>query len=470
MHKIILFELNEVPLNIFNYYIKARPQSWLAKNHHSLTKYETISENAGHLSPWNTWPTVHRGVSNEKHYIAEFNQDLTDLDKEFPPIWQTLASNGVSVGVFGSLHTYPVPDSLENVAYYVPDVFSPNHECFPEDINLFQKINLNLSRKSARNIDTSLPYGDVLKAMLKIRTYGLTSKTVGSVAKQLVEEKIDPWKNVRRRSYQTVLSFDLFYKQLTSNKPDFTTFFTNHVASSLHRYWAALFPEEYEDLKYDAEWVSTYDNEIIFTMDQTDRMLAKLGKFVKKNPDYKLVITSSMGQEAVECEPVETELMLTDSARFMTMFGLSDNEYVTMPAMVPQYNYRVQQSSSEKLDELFGKTTINGSPIRYRKKDGNHYTIDLEFANPKSIEIKVDDETIPLENSGLEVVEIEDKSSATAYHIPEGHLYTFSAENLDQATPDPNQQVPTCDIAPMLLNNFGIKPAPYMNKTRVANF
>lgn len=154
-------------------------------------------------------------------------------------------------------------------------MFAPNYECFPDDIELFQKNNLNLSRKSGRNVDVSLPYVEILKGLLKIRASGFKLDTLTSVTRQLVEEKIDPWKNVRRRTYQTILSFDVFFKQLNDKKPDFVTFFTNHVAASMHWYWAALFSNEYENIDYDSEWVSTYSNEILFTMDQTDKIRVK---------------------------------------------------------------------------------------------------------------------------------------------------------------------------------------------------
>ncbi len=93
--------------------------------------------------------------------------------------------------------------------------------------------------------------------------------TIFDTGKQLLNEKIDSSKIVRRRTYQAILSFDVFYKLLIDKKPEFTTFFTNHVASSMHRYWAALFPKEYKDLKYDMKWIQTYSNEILFTMDKT---------------------------------------------------------------------------------------------------------------------------------------------------------------------------------------------------------
>jgi hypothetical protein len=97
-----------------------RPQSWIAQNFDKLHKYETFSENVGHLSPWNTWPTVHRGVSDEKHLISELNQDLTEVNKAYPALWDILSKNGISTGVFASLHTYPLPTDLNKVKFHVP--------------------------------------------------------------------------------------------------------------------------------------------------------------------------------------------------------------------------------------------------------------------------------------------------------------------------------------------------------------
>ena len=40
---------------------------------------------------------------------------------------------------------------------------------------------------------------------------------------------------------QAILSFDVYEKYLLKEKPEFTTYFTNHVAGMMHRYWDNLF-------------------------------------------------------------------------------------------------------------------------------------------------------------------------------------------------------------------------------------
>ena len=166
-----------------------------------------------------------------------------------------------------------------------------------------------------------------------------------------MNEKIDPWKVTRRRTYQSVVAFDVFCKLLNRQKPDFVTFFTNHVASSMHRYWAALFPEDYENQRYEQDWIGTYDGEILFAMDKTDKMLSRLAAFIDRNPDYKLLITSSMGQNAIECEPLETQLYIVDKAKFMSMLGVAgSDDFGSLPSMLPQFNFSVAETRAGEFE------------------------------------------------------------------------------------------------------------------------
>ena len=463
MNKLILFELNEVPVRIFDYFRELKPNSWIARNHSKLKKFNTVSENQGHLSPWNTWPTIHRGVPNNQHYISDFNQDLSEVDKEFPPIWNLLSQNGIKTGIFGSLHSYPLPNDLTSYDFYVPDVFAAGSECFPENVELYQEINLKLSRESARNVDGVIPYGHILKLLRNFNDLGFNLGTMAEVGGHLVQEKLRSWKVIRRRTYQTVVAFDVFYKLLVKKKPDFVTFFTNHVASSMHRYWAAAFPDEYVDLKYDINWISTYDSEILFAMSKADKMLERLARFVDRNPEYKLLITSSMGQNAIECEPVETQLYVVDNAKFMSMLGITDaDDYAFLPSMLPQFNYSINENKAGHFEYLLKNLRINGEPVCYRKHTAGAFSIDLGQSNLKETKININGHSVSLDVSGMENVVIQDKSSSTAYHIPEGHLFSYHPSFTKAAFA--HNQLPTAEIAPLMLNNFGIKPPGYMKK------
>ena len=106
------------------------PRSTLACRLGEFAQFETHTDDAV-LSPWVTWPTVHRGVNDSLHRIHHFGQDLSGVDITYPPLWRILAAHGIPTGVFASLHSYPPPNDAASYAYYVPDSFAAEATCFP---------------------------------------------------------------------------------------------------------------------------------------------------------------------------------------------------------------------------------------------------------------------------------------------------------------------------------------------------
>ncbi|MEO5571069.1 MAG: hypothetical protein ABIT08_01305, partial [Bacteroidia bacterium] len=99
--KLILFELNEVPWRVMNDFCTKFPESFLAQNISKCSKFETVTPDKGELSPWITWPTMHRGVPNTMHQIKDFNEDLTLVNTKYPSVWEILQQNGIKTGVCG---------------------------------------------------------------------------------------------------------------------------------------------------------------------------------------------------------------------------------------------------------------------------------------------------------------------------------------------------------------------------------
>ena len=141
--KIVLYELNEVPKRLINYYVKNYPNSAFARIISEGMIVETFTNDNGELHPWSTWPTVHRGVDNRTHNIRYLNQDL-EYSSKYKPIWEILVENNISVGVFGSLQSFP-PKENYNYKFYLPDTFSPSPDAYPSYLSLFQKFNLALA-------------------------------------------------------------------------------------------------------------------------------------------------------------------------------------------------------------------------------------------------------------------------------------------------------------------------------------
>ena len=465
MNKIILFELNEVPFRVIDWFCRTHPRSALARIMPSLHQYESYSEDVSSLSPWKTWPTVHRGVIDGKHLLHDFGQDLTEVDKAYPPLWKILTQNGVRSGVFGSLHTYPLPEPLENYTFYFPDTFAAGSECFPDLLSTFQAFNLEMARESARNVSRRVPWKSAMKVIARSPHLGLKVGTYGKVGRHLVSEWSDGWKKTRRRTYQVVLAFDIFMKQLRSTKPAFVTFFTNHVASSMHRYWAACFPEDYDEFEFPDDWVDTYSKEIDFVMEEFDGMFEALVEFVDRNPGYVLWISSSMGQEATVAKPLETQLYIEDRDKFMSRLGVEKSHWEARPSMLPRYVCFVSEAKADVFRENLGSLLVDGAPVEWAEAEKGFFMLKLGHENlyEKPQSMRMGGREIPFESMGLENTPIEDKSNATAYHIPSGVLLIYdpdSAKPLRKGSSRP--QVSTLEIAPTILKNYAVPAPGYM--------
>jgi len=461
--KIILFELNEVPLRVIDQFCRWSPRSALARRLGDCYQYETFTEDRGHLSPWTTWPTLHRGVPDTRHLIANFGQDMRAVDKEFPPLWELLARNGVRTGICGSLHSHPMPADLNHYAFYLPDTFAAGSECFPSGLATFQDFNLRMARDSALNVSEKLPWQTALNVLAAAPGLGLRLQTLVDVGVQLVSERLQAWRKIRRRTYQAVLAFDVFMKQLSATTPDFVSFFTNHVASSLHRYWAATFPTDYEQFGFDDAWVRTFSREIQFTMEKFDGMFARLVRFVDDHPEYNLWITTSMGQAATTAMPVETALLVTDAPRFMAMLEIEPNGWHRSPAMVPQLNVTiVGNDRAATFRKALAGFLINGQPLRFREAESNFFSIDFGHPNSHLAQpvVVCQGRTVSFAEAGLHTVWLDDKSGATAYHVPQGSLLIY--DPLRRAANRGRTQVSTLELAPTLLRNYAVPIPSYM--------
>ncbi len=462
--KIVLFELNEVPFRVLDQFVKWCPTSRFAKLLPVCQTYQTRTEEVSSLSPWITWPSVHRGVNDERHMIQNFGQDLRDVDREFPPIWELLRRGGIRVGVCGSLHTYPPPTSLDNYDFFLPDTFAAGSECFPQSIELFQDFNLRMARESARNVARGVPWGKALQVLLHAPELGFKLQTAVSVAGQLVSERAQKWRTVRRRTYQSILAFDIFERQLRRTMPSFSTFFTNHVASSMHRFWAASFPDDYEEMNYPPEWIRTYRAEIDWTMRVTDKMFGRLVDFVDRHSEYQLWVATSMGQAATKTRPIETQLYLVHLDRFMNKLGFDPDQWSRRPAMLPQTNLVLTPGLADLFVQRLSSVSIDGVPIGFRQRDHGFFSIDMGHPNldPDRCEVRFGTQTGSLTEWGLVNTEIEDKSGSCAYHIPEGCLFIYDPRERERKLHRP--VISTLEIAPALLKNFHVEIPGYMKR------
>lgn len=465
--RFILFELNEVPLRVVRHFAGRRPSSAFARVLEQGRHWTTVTPDEGHLSPWITWPTLHRGVSSADHKIAALGQDVSAADGQFPPVWSILAAAGRRVGMFGSLHSYPPPGNLDRYDFYVPDTFAAGPEAKPAELAAFQQFNLHMVDRSGRNVSGELPVKQALSFLMRSLPAGIRPGTMGKIARQVASERIWRHRTARRRTIQSLLAFDLFLAQLQSKKPDAAFFFTNHVASSMHRYWPATFTGDYSATKWSEEWVRRFAGEVDYVMAEADQMLAELLAFSDRNPDYVVLVASSMGQAAVDeaARQVSTEVLLRDMPRFLGAIGV-DGGWQRRRTMEPTYTLAFDdESAANRCVESLARVKIAGQPIEHRRLGGHGVEFVLGQSNLRDDEVTVTigNRSVEPEEAGIANVPIDDEVGAAAYHIPEGMLLAYDPQqNWRAATA--SEIISTTRIAPTLLELQGVPPPAYMDR------
>jgi hypothetical protein len=462
MSLVVLFELNEVPWQILDDYVDERPTSAMAGILARSRCFTSIAADEGHLSPWTTWPTLHRGVNDQRHMIASLGQERRDADRDYPPVWSLLRGRGVRVGLCGTLHSAPPPADISSYEFYLPDAFASDPVAHPASLVDFQRFNLAMSRRSARNVDAGIARNEAWTVLRRTRRLGIRPGTYAALGRHLLSERRRPAIRNRRRTYQSVLLFDIFEQQLRRTKPEFSSFFSNHLAAAMHRYWAAHRPGDYDELELDQCWLDTFRREVMWATEQADDMLARLAKFIDAAGDGELWIASSMGQRATRADALETQVYLTQPTRFLRAMGLPDDAWQRRPAMLPQFNLVVRPEHIQTFGDALPTVRIGGDPLGFSCQDGGFFSLDFGQPNlhNQADAVCVAGEPRSLDSLGLQAVEIEDRSGTTAYHVPDGVLAVYDPTRPVHTSQRP--EVSVLEVAPTLLRRFGIQPPDYM--------
>ncbi len=470
--KVVLVEVNEVPFEIWDRYATKRPKSAVARLLKESVQRTTVTEDEGfvsrgtehtypQLTPWCTWPTLHRGVPNTSHTILDIGQDLTGPNTEFPPIWEIAADAGRRVGVCGSLHSSPIPNQPKNYAFYIPDPFAMSSETIPSDFEAFQAFSLGATQASGRNVDSGIDANRAIRAVLSLPRLGLRPSTVARIVRQLLSERRTPERVVRRRVIQTELNYDLFRKALKQEQPDLSLFFSNHVAAAMHRYWAAAYPNDFDGADVDADWVDAYGGEIDHAMDSIDAILDDLLTFCDENRQFDLMVLSSMGQAPTRLKRVTHELGVVDPNLLMASLGAPQDSWRWTNAMAPNFNVFVDEPYLETVIERLDDMLIDDEPIDYRRAPNGFVSMDFGQQNLHHPKVTLDGVTASAGTFGLQNVEIQDLSMKCADHIPQGSWFTRSPDSGPDAS---RSEVSSCAVAPTVLRALGLPLPEYMRE------
>ena len=453
-----------MPWRVIDAYCARRPHASLTRLVRHGRGYVTVAADEGALSPWITWPTVHRGVPDRVHGLTDLGQSTTEVDGTHPPIWRLLLEGGVTTGVFGSLHTDPLPPDASRFAFYVPDTFAASPRTHPASVEVFQRFNLAMVDRNGSNVSRGLPLADAARLALRFPFLGGRARTMTSLISQLASERVAPWRVVRRRTAQSQIGFDLYARLLNHRAPRYSAFFTNHVASAMHRYWPAAFPEDYRTPIHDSAWSETYSGEIDYAMDEADHQLGRLMQWVDAQRDAALWVVSSMGQAAVDDghPPLRTQVLLAMPERLMAALGIPAGTWTRMRTMEPDYTFRFVDGHDIRALAGLQSIRVDGRPIRVVALP--EATVAFSFGqrnlDDKTLRVELSGQPCPLEHLGLRNTMKQDEADVDAYHVPEGvaMIYDDRGPRADKTRP----RISTLDLAPSMLASLGVTPPSYM--------
>ena len=227
---------------------------------------------------------------------------------------------------------------------------------------------------------------------------------------------------------QPYIGFEIYFNELNNHNPSFSTFFTNHVAGMMHRYWKNLFPEDFKISNFKKDF---HSYSIIRAMDIADKQIGKLYKYsLEKNAN--LWILSSMGQKAIDRGKYIGETFLDSFPDFISSLNLNIAEFKLLPAMQPDICIKCknEKSLNELLKVIENFVDINDQVIFKKRYEPNGLNLNLSIQNSRCLETsglaKIKNcNPKEISHFGLKIIF---RDIGTGYHCPEGVLIAFGPD------------------------------------------
>jgi len=431
------------------------------------------------IMPWMIWPTLYTGIPAREHGIVAFGQDTSALAGKF--IWDVLDKHGISTGVLGSLLSYP-PRNHGNAAFYIPENLADDADCFPSEARPLQEFCVASSRGYSEDLARQAIAG--LAQLARTPRCGVRLRTLARVVGQLPIEKVfGKTYEPERAMLLSYLVFDAYKHLVKKYRPRFASIHLNHVAYMQHRYWRAAEPERFpSDLsETDTRFFSgpserdAYERKLGHRIEHafaySDQQLAELIELA--DDDTVIAVGTGLGQAPVN--PVtdihNPVVRLIREHEFFDRVGLRD--YRVLHQMNPDLTITFPDAASAERAEAIvsGFYVTKGQPlflvIRAR------HQLFCEFVMPRGLFGKTagvfirhperPDLAFPFADH---VSQHPTNDQSTAQHRDEGWLLLWhKGSRKIRALRD---EVSVTEVAPVLLDLFGIPPQPWQSMTSPA--
>jgi len=452
--QLVVYELNEVPWRVIDWYVQRAPGSAIALLLAGARSFTTVTQDEGELHPWTTWPTLHRGVTNARHNIRFINQSLKDAEP-YPPL-SRCARPTSEWAYSGACTPIPRPLARATTSMYRKLSRQVSKPVQPGN-SAFQRFNLRQTQRDGALANVVQVDTKVASDILGMLRSGLRPSTCARLAAHVARERFNPLYRSRHSVLQALVAFDIFQHALERSNVDFCTFFTNHVAGMMHRYWKHTFPED-----FGARLKSAQDRfhagSIAYAMDIASAQIGKLMPYVHARRG-RLIVATSMGQEAIDRGGQVGEWRITDVQQFLQAIDWHKPAR-DMLAMQPDFNFAFN-SHADAADFLQAASRLvdrQGQSV-WKQARCTCDTVNLGLSpSPLAVEageafLNTDDRQpvrLGLMDMGISLLK---RNPGTGYHQPRGVLLLYGA-GVDPA--DARTEVDSTAVRPGILDMFGV--------------
>ena len=344
---------------------------------------------------------------------------------------------------------YPHPLSL----FHLPDTFAPTDDAFPGSLRLFQRLNLLVSRTNKAYPGSLLSFSGILLFIRLLLSGVISFRLLLFIASHLFKELLSSKYKSIRTFVQCSIAFNLFINQLRSKRPQFSTFFTNHVAGVMHRYWSDLYPEDFSSPLIRG---SFYQDIIFRALDLVDNQLHYLLNSYSL-PQMNLLIISSMGQASVDWPAYETDYRVKDFIKFFSCLGLDPDDYIVHDSMYPDLIIDSNSLSAKNslICSLEQLVDSNDVPLIIRRYPNSTLTSNFSYNSSSTTNLKhsVFYKSSCLLPSQL-CLEFFNRETGTGYHIPQGILLAYGTDIERTVDQTPNDHLNIIDIQSLILKYY----------------
>jgi hypothetical protein len=340
--RIALVELNEITWRFVDPFLRDGSLPTFAGLIRRGARATTLApEVSPDLDPWISWMTVYTGRPASEHGVKFLEQPPETV--RGPKIWDIVAEAGRSVGVFGSIMSWPPRKDAEG--FWVPGTFSPGPETSPPELQPIQDMNLKYTRAHTpltEGVKTSK-----ITMLKQLRRLGLKASTLVRVASYFARRSLGLAKEWEKVSLQPLINLDFFERLWREHGPDFATFHSNHVAHYQHRFWRSTDPTPFLE-KPGADELKQFGGAIRFGYRSADQLLRRIESLV--GPDTVIVVASGLGQQPYVVEEFKegrSVVRLQEIGRVLELVGVA-GACKPYSVMAPQWNIEFDDPNAQR--------------------------------------------------------------------------------------------------------------------------